>query len=67
MNAHPERDIDSTPAARPTLTAPTSTACAKPIAALSEEAQKRFMVIAGTLSGNPAASAAHRATSPMPL
>jgi hypothetical protein len=41
-------------------------ACAREIAALSEEAQKRFMVMAGTLSGNPAASAAHRATSPMP-
>jgi len=66
MNAHPLRDIDSTPAAKPTLTAPTSKACAKPIAALNEEAQKRFIVIACKLLGNPAASAAHRATSPMP-
>jgi len=59
MNAQPECDIDSTPAANPTLIAPTWMACAREIAALSEEAQKRFIVIAGTLSGNPAASAAN--------
>lgn len=64
MNAQPECDIDSTPAANPTLIAPTWIAGAREIAALSEEAQKRFIVIAGTFSGNPAASAAHRATSP---
>src|SRR6201993_2669123 len=34
--------------------------------ALSDDAQKRLIVAPATLSGKPAASAAHRATSPMP-
>ena len=56
----PECAIDSTPAARPILIAPTWMACAREITALSEEAQKRFIVIAGTLSGNPAAMSSMR-------
>src|SRR5205814_9172227 len=66
MNAHPERDIDSTPAARPTPSSSLRMAWATEIAPDSDEAQKRLTVIAGTESGNPAASAAHRAISPMP-
>ena len=34
--------------------------------ALSDDAQNRLMVDPATLSGNPAASADHRAISPMP-
>src|SRR3954453_9920956 len=66
MNAHPERDIDSTPAARPTPSSSLRIACAIEIAPDSEEAQNRLTVIAGTESGKPAASAAHRAMSPIP-
>ena len=41
-------------------------ACAIEIAPVSDEAQKRLMVTAGTESGKPAANAPQRATSPMP-
>src|SRR3954462_9185744 len=61
MKAHPERDIDSTPAASPTDSSSERIACAIEIAPDSEEAQKRFTVMAGTESGKPAASAAQRA------
>src|SRR3954453_13212039 len=66
MKAHPERDIDSTPPAKPTASSSERIACAIEIAPDSDEAQKRFTVIAGTESGKPAAKAAQRAMSPMP-
>jgi hypothetical protein len=66
ISAHPERDIDSTPPASPTDSSSLRIACAIEIAPDSEEAQKRLTVIAGTESGKPAASAAHRAMSPIP-
>src|SRR5436190_13569803 len=66
INAHPDRDIDSTPPASPTDNSSLRIACATEIAPDNDEAQKRLTVIAGTESGNPAASAAHRATSPIP-
>src|SRR3954451_18695486 len=66
ISAHPDRDIDSTPAARPIESSSLRIACAIEIAPDSEEAQKRFTVIAGTESGKPAASAAQRPTSPIP-
>src|SRR3954453_12949348 len=66
MNAHPERDIDSTPPARPTDSSSERIAWAIEIAPDSDDAQKRLTVIAGTESGKPAASAPQRATSPMP-
>src|SRR5258707_8128796 len=64
--AHPERDIDSTPQAIPTPRSPALIAWATLTVALSDDAQKRLIVAPATLSGKPAASAAHRATSPMP-
>ena len=66
ISAQPDLDIDSTPAARPTESSLLRIACAIEIAPESDEAQKRFTVIAGTESGNPAASAAQRAMSPIP-
>src|SRR3954453_2614281 len=66
MYAHPERDIDSTPPASPTDSSSLRIACATEIAADSDEAQKRFTVMAGTESGKPAARAAQRAMSPIP-
>ena len=66
ISAHPDRDIDSTPAARPTESSSLRIACAIEIAPDSDEAQKRFTVIAGTESGKPAANAAQRAMSPIP-
>src|SRR3954466_11793998 len=63
MNAHPERDIDSTPPARPTPSSSERIAGASWIVQVSDDAQKRLTVAAGTESGNPAASAAHRAMS----
>ncbi len=66
ISAQPERDIDSTPAARPTVSSSLRMACAIEIAPDSDEAQKRLTVIAGTESGKPAASAAQRAMSPIP-
>src|SRR5260221_14535315 len=66
IRAHPDRDIDSTPAASPTESSSLRIACAIEIAPESDEAQKRLTVIAGTESGNPAASAAQRAMSPIP-
>src|SRR5256714_15327933 len=65
ISAQPERDIDSTPAARPTDSSSLRIACAIEIAPERDEAQKRLTVIAGTESGKPAASAPQRATSPM--
>ena len=66
MLAQPERDMDSTPAASPTPSSPQRMAWATEMAPVSDEAQKRFTVTAGTESGNPAASAPQRAMSPMP-
>ena len=66
MYAQPERDIDSTPPARPTSSSPTRIACAIWMAPVSDDAQKRLTVTAGTESGKPAARAAQRAMSPMP-
>src|ERR1700754_1534971 len=66
MYAQPERDIDSTPQAMPTPRSPHLIACATLMAALNDEAQNRLIVAPATLSGNPAASAAHPATSPIP-
>ena len=66
MNAQPDRDIDSTPPARPTPSSSLRIAWAIEIAQVSDEAQKRLTVAAGTESGKPAASAAQRAMSPMP-
>ena len=64
--AHPERDMDSTPAARPTPSSSLRMAWAIEIAPVSEEAQNRLMVTAGTESGNPEARALQRAMSPIP-
>src|ERR1700752_2888923 len=66
MYAQPDRDIDSTPHASPTPRSPALIACATLMVALSDEAQNRLSVAPVTLSGNPAASAAQRPTSPMP-
>src|SRR3954447_14223075 len=66
ISAQPERDIDSTPLARPTDSSSLRIAWASEIAPDSDDAQKRFTVIAGTESGKPAASAAQRAMSPIP-
>src|SRR3954471_7214970 len=66
MNAQPDRDIDSAPPAIPTPSSPLRIAWAMLMHAVSDEAQKRLTVAAGTLSGKPAASAAQRARSPMP-
>src|ERR1700752_5461517 len=66
MYAQPERDIDSTPHAIPTPRSPALIACATLIVALTDEPQNRLMVAPATLSGKPAASAAHRPTSPIP-
>jgi hypothetical protein len=66
ITAHPDRDIDSTPPARPTESSSLRIACAIWIAQVSDEAQNRFTVAAGTESGKPAANAAQRAMSPIP-
>src|ERR1700752_4833699 len=66
MYAHPERDIDSTPQAIATPRSPALIACAMLTVALTDEPQNRLMVAPATLSGKPAASAAHLPTSPMP-
>ena len=66
ISAQPERDIDSTPAPMPTCSSSAAMACAMLIAPVSDEAQKRLTVAAGTESGKPAASAPQRATSPIP-
>jgi hypothetical protein len=66
ISAQPDRLIDSTPAARPSEISPTWIECAMLIVAVSDDAQNRFTVYAGTSSGKPAASAAQRAMSPMP-
>ena len=64
--AQPERDIDSTPAAKPMPSSSARMAWATEMAPVSDEAQKRFMVTAGTESGNPAERAPQRAISPRP-
>src|ERR1700757_2521221 len=61
MNAQPERDVDSTPPARPTPSSPARIAWAIWIVHVTDEAQKRLTVAAGTESGKPAASAPQRA------
>src|ERR1700751_1956583 len=66
IQAHPDLDIDSTPAASASEHSPLLIAWAIETAADSEDAQKRLTVIAGTESGNPAASADQRAMSPIP-
>src|ERR671914_104678 len=66
MRAQPERDIDSTPAARPTDNSSLRIAWAMEIAPDNDEAQKRLTVMAGTESGKPDRSAAQRAMSPIP-
>src|SRR5437660_2688995 len=66
ISAQPERDIDSTPPARPTEHSSLRIACEIEIAPDSDDAQKRLTVIAGTDSGKPAARAAQRAMSPVP-
>ena len=66
MNAQPDRDIDSTPPARPTVSSLARIACAIWIVQVNDDAQKRLTVAAGTESGKPAASAAQRAMSPIP-
>src|SRR5438874_1344213 len=63
MYAQPERDMDSTPPASPTASSPERIAWAIWIVHVTDEAQKRLTVAAGTESGNPAASAAQRAMS----
>src|SRR2546429_9505073 len=66
MYAQPERDIDSTPPASPTPSSSERIAWAIWIAQVSDDAQKRLTVAAGTEAGNPAASAPQRAMSPIP-
>ena len=66
MKAHPDRDIDSTPPARPTPSSSLRIAWATEMVQVSEDAQNRFTVTAGTESGNPAPRAAQRAMSPIP-
>ena len=66
ISAQPERDIDSAPPARPMDSSSLRIACAVEIALVRDDAQKRLTVTAGTESGKPAASAAQRATSPIP-
>src|SRR5882762_7510323 len=60
ISAQPERDIDSTPPARPTPSSSARIACAIWIAHVSDEAQNRLTVAAGTESGKPAARAPQR-------
>jgi hypothetical protein len=62
MYAHPEGDIDSTPPASPTPSSSERMACAIWIAHVSEEAQKRLTVAAGTWWSMPASRAALRPT-----
>src|SRR5438128_11543621 len=57
ISAQPDRDIDSTPPARPTPSSPLRMAWAMVMAHVSDEAQKRLTVAAGTESGKPAARA----------
>src|SRR5439155_11601744 len=65
ISAQPERDIDSTPPARPTPSSPARIAWASWMAHVSDDAQNRFTDADGTESGKPAASAAQRAMSPI--
>ena len=44
INAHPDRDMDSTPTASPTPISPTAIEFETLIAAVSDEAQKRLIV-----------------------
>src|SRR5213083_3627517 len=66
ISAHPERDIDSTPAASPTDSSSLRIACAMLIAPDSEEAQKRLTVMAGAECGKPAGRAAQPAVPALP-
>src|SRR5262245_29770946 len=66
IQAQPDRDIDSTPQAIPTFRSPALIAWLMLTVALTDEPQNRLIVAPGTLSGKPAARAAHRATSPIP-
>ena len=66
MKAQPDRDIDSTPQAIPTFKSPAMIAWLIWTVALTDEPQNRLIVAAAALSGKPAATAAHRATSPIP-
>src|SRR5437870_12239858 len=66
ISAQPDRDIDSTPAARPTDNSSLRIACAIEIAPDSDDAHKRLTVIAGTESGQPTPNAPQRAMAPIP-
>src|SRR3982074_1232158 len=66
INAQPDRDIDSTPAARPPANSSLELACVIEMAPDNDDAQTRLTVIAGTESGKPEANAAQRAMSPIP-
>src|ERR1700742_365062 len=66
INAHPDRDIDSTPQAIPTPRSPALMEWLTLTKALSDEPQYRLRVAPATESGNPTASAAQRAISPIP-
>jgi hypothetical protein len=48
MNAKPDRLIDSTPALIPSSSSPVAIPCASWIVVVSEEAQNRLTVYAGT-------------------
>src|SRR5690349_22489936 len=61
IQAQPDRDIDSTPQAIPTFRSPALIAWLMLTVALTDEPQNRLIVAPGTLSGKPAARAAHRA------
>jgi hypothetical protein len=56
------RDIDSTPPTTTHAASPVSTARLACIAASSDEPQRRFTVVPGTLVGQPASSDAIRPT-----
>src|SRR6202012_2308739 len=66
MSAQPDRDIDSPPHAIPTPRSPALMAWLTLAKALSDDPQYRLRVAPATLSGNPTASAAQRAMSPIP-
>src|ERR1700742_2659918 len=66
ISAHPDRDIDSTPQAIPTPRSPALMAWLPRPGALGAEPQYRLRGAPATLSGNRTASAAQRATSPIP-
>src|SRR5260370_5122338 len=55
--AHPERDVDSTPAASPTSSSLLRMACAIEMAPVRDDAQNRLMVTAVSQTADPAGSA----------